>query len=163
MDLTLAILLFLHIGGAILAFGPAYAFLFLGPMAAGEPAHRNFALRFQQRVATSLVIPMAVFQGITGVLLVWRISFDLFTRGWLIVSVVLYLIALGIAFGVMLPALRTLVPATAGGPPPAPAGGGPPPGPPPHIVATIRRARLGGMLSATLVLIIVFLMVTKPF
>jgi uncharacterized membrane protein len=132
-------------------------------MAAGEPAHRNFALRFQQRVATSLVIPMAVFQGITGVLLVWRISFDLFTRGWLIVSVVLYLIALGIAFGVMLPALRTLVPATAGGPPPAPAGGGPPPGPPPHIVATIRRARLGGMLSATLVLIIVFLMVTKPF
>jgi uncharacterized membrane protein len=163
MDWVLAILLFLHIGGAILAFGPAYAFLFLGPMAAGEPMHGNFALRFQQRVATKLMVPLAVFQGITGVLLVWRISFELFTRGWLVVSIVLYLLALGIAFGIMLPALRTLVPATAGGPPPAMAEGTPPPGPPPHIVATIRRARLGGMLNATLVLIIVFLMVTKPF
>lgn len=163
MDWLFAILLFLHIGGAILAFGPTYAFLFLGPMAAGEPVHSNFALRFQQRVATTLVAPLAVFQGITGVLLVWRISFDLFMRPWLIVSIVLYLIALGIAFGVMLPALRTLIPATAGGPPPATAEGGPPAGPPPHIVATIRRARLGGMINAALVLVIVFLMVTKPF
>jgi len=103
MDWILLILLFLHISGAILAFGPAYAFLFLGPMAAGEPEHRNFALRFQQRVATTLVVPLAVFQGVTGVLLVWRISFELFTALWLIVSIVLYLIALGIAFGVMRP------------------------------------------------------------
>ena len=163
MDWVLAILLFLHIGGAILAFGPTYAFLFLGPMAAGEPMHSNFALRFQQRVATRLVVPLAVFQGITGLLLVWRISFDLFTRGWLIVSIVLYLIALGLAFGIMLPALRTLVPATAGGPPPPTTEGVAPAGPPPHILATIRRARLAGMTNATLILVIVFLMVTKPF
>ena len=162
MDWILLILLFLHISGAILAFGPAYAFLFLGPMAAGEPEHRNFALRFQQRVATTLVVPLAVFQGVTGVLLVWRISFELFTALWLIVSIVLYLIALGIAFGVMLPALRTLVPATAGAPP-APSAGSTPAGPPAHIVAIVRRARLGGMINATLILLIVFLMVTKPF
>lgn len=162
MDWVLAILLFLHIGGAILAFGPTYAFLLLGPMAAGEPAHRNFALRFQQRVATRLVVPLAVLQGITGLLLVWRIGFELFQKGWLIVAIVLYLIALGIAFGIMLPALRTLVPATAS-PPPAPPAGSAPAGPPPHIVATARRARLAGMVNAVLIIVIVFLMVTKPF
>lgn len=162
MDSLLAILLFLHIGGAILAFGPTYAFLLLGPMAASEPAHRNFALRFQQRVATRLVVPLAVLQGITGLLLVWRIGFELLQRGWLIVAIVLYLIALAIAFGVMLPALRILIPATAG-PPPAPPAGSAPAGPPPHIVATARRARLAGMVNAALILIIVFLMVAKPF
>ena len=162
MDWVLAILLFLHIGGAILAFGPAYAFLLLSPMAASEPAHRNFALRFQQRVATRLVVPLAVFQGITGLLLVWWVGFELFQRGWLIVSIVLYLVALSIAFGVMLPALRTLVPATAG-PPPVPPAGSPPAEPQPHLVAIARRARLAGMVNATLILVIVFLMVTKPF
>lgn len=73
----LALLLFLHVAGAVLAFGPTYGFLFLGPMAAAEPSHRNFALRFQQRVATRLITPLAVFQGVTGLLLVWRIGFAL--------------------------------------------------------------------------------------
>ena len=166
MDWLLLILLFLHIGGAILGFGPTYAFMLLGPMAASEPAHGNFALRFQKLVSTRLIAPLAVFQGVTGLLLVWRIGFELFQRGWLIVSIVLYLIVLAIGFGVLVPALRTLIPATAA--PPAPTAGsppaGPPPaGPPPHILATIRRARLGGMVNAVLVLVIVFLMVTKPF
>jgi uncharacterized membrane protein len=163
MDWLLAIPLFLHVGGAILGFGPTYAFLFLGPMAGREPPHANFALRFQQRVATRLVIPLAVLQGVTGLLLLWRIGFDLLQRGWLIVAIVLYLIALAIAFGVMLPTLRRLVELTSG-PPPAPPPGSPPPsGPPPHVAALVRRGRLAGMTNATLILVIVFLMVTKPF
>ena len=48
MDRVLAILLFLHIGGAIVAFGPTFAFPILGPMAGKEPQHANFALRFQR-------------------------------------------------------------------------------------------------------------------
>ena len=162
MDWLFLLLLFLHIAGAILAFGPTYAFMLLGPMAASEPAHGNFALRFQKLVSTRLIAPLAVFQGVTGLLLVWRIGFELFQRGWLIVSIVLYLTVLAIGFGVLVPALRTLIPATAAAPP-APAAGSPPAGPPPHILATIRRARLGGMANAVLVLVIVFLMVTKPF
>lgn len=162
MDWIFALLLFLHVGGAILAFGPTYAFLLLGPMAAREPEHRNFALRFQERVANTLVTPLAVFQGVTGLLLVWRIGFEILTRGWLLVAIVLYLVALSLAFGVMVPALRILVPATAG-PPPAPPAGSAPAGPPPHIVATARRARMAGMVNAVLILVIVFLMVTKPF
>ena len=161
MDWVFAILLFMHIAGAILAFGPTYAFLFLGPMAAREPEHRNFALRFQERVANTLVTPLALFQGVTGLLLVWKIGFQILTRGWLIVAIVLYLVALTLAFTIMVPALRTLIPATSG-PPPTPASGAPS-GPPPHMVAIVRRARLAGIVNGVLVLIIVFLMVTKPF
>lgn len=163
MDWVLAILLFLHIGGAILGFGPTYAFLILGPMTAGEPAHANFALRFQKRVSRGLVAPLAVLQGVTGVLLVAYIGFELFQRGWLIVSIVLYAITLAIGFGVLIPSVRKLVEATSA-PPPAPApGAAPPSGPPPHIAAIIKRARMGGMVNAVLVMVIVFLMVTKPF
>jgi hypothetical protein len=93
---------------------------------------------------------------------VWRFGFELLTRGWLLLAIALYLIALAIAFLVLLPALRILIPATAG-PPPAPAEGVPPSGPPPHILATIRRARMGGTINAVLILVIIFLMVTKPF
>ena len=161
MDWIVAILLFLHVGGAVVGFGPTYAFLILGPMAGQEREHLNFALRLQQRVVTRLVVPLALFQGVTGLLLVWRVGFELLQRGWLLTAIVLYVVALAISFGILLPALRLLIPATSA--PPPPAGGGAPGGPPPHIVAARDRARLGGMINAALVLVIVFLMVTKPF
>lgn len=162
MDPILALLLFLHVGGAILAFGPTFAFPIIGAMASREPQHVNFALRLQHRIAHTLVTPLALFQGVTGLLLVWRAGFELLTRGWLLVSIALYLTALAISFGVLYPALRVLIPATSG-PPPTPPTGAAPSGPPPHIVATIKRARMGGMINSVLVLIIVLLMVTKPF
>jgi uncharacterized membrane protein len=162
MDWVLAILLFTHVAGAIVAFGPTFSFPFLGSMAGSEPQHRNFALRYQQRVATRLVVPLAVLQGVTGLLLVWRIGFDILSRGWLLVAIVLYLTALAISFGIMLPALRTLIPATSG-PPPTPPAGSAPAGPPPHLAAIARRARMAGFVNMALILTIVFLMVTKPF
>jgi uncharacterized membrane protein len=163
MDWGFAILLFLHIFGAVLGFGPTYAFLILGPMTAAEPAHGNFALRFQKRVSHGLVAPLAVLQGVTGVLLVAYIGFELFQRGWLIVSIILYAITLTIGFGVLIPSVRKLVEATSGPPPTAIPGAAPPAGPPPHIAAIIRRARLGGVTNALLVMVIIFLMVAKPF
>jgi hypothetical protein len=36
VDWVLGILLFLHVGGAIVGFGPTYAFLILGPMTAAS-------------------------------------------------------------------------------------------------------------------------------
>lgn len=162
MDPIFATLLFLHVFGAVLGFGPTYAFLILGPMMAAEPGHGNFALRFQKKVSTGLIAPLAVLQGVTGVLMVAYIGFELFQRGWLIVSIVLYAIALTIGFGVLIPSVRKLVEATST-PPPPPAAGTAPAGPPPHIAAIIRRARTGGMINAVLVMVIIFLMVTKPF
>ena len=163
MDWVLAILLFLHIMGAIVAFGPTYAFILLGPMAGREPQHANFALRYQYLVSTRVIAPLAVFQGITGLLIVWWAKINLFATTWLLVAIVLYVIALVISFGILIPTARKLLAATSAPPPPPEPGAAPPSGPPPHIAALVRRARMAGMVNAILVLVIVFLMVTKPF
>lgn len=162
MDPLTAILLFLHVAGAIVGFGPTYAFLILGPMAGAEREHLNFGLRLQKKIASTLVTPLALFQGVTGVGLLWSTNFIFLTKGWLLLGVALYLVALAISFLVLYPSLRVLIPATAG-PPPAPPAGGAPGGPPPHVVAVRNRGRLGGRVNALLVLVIVFLMVVKPF
>jgi len=167
MDWLLMLLLFLHIGGAILAFGPTFTFPILGPMAGREPQHVNFALRFQKKVATTLVIPLALFQGVTGLLLVWKFGINLLTTYWLLVSIALYLVALVISIGIGLPTVNKLIAATSAPPPvppPAPASGAAPhSGPPPYIAALVKRGRQLGMVQAVLILVIVFLMVTKPF
>ena len=169
MDLVLTILLFVHVLGAIIAFGPPFAFALMGPMAAAEPMHMNFTLRMQKKIASTLVTPLALVQGVTGLLLVWRISsvagvsfLDVLTRGWLLVAIVLYVIALTISFALIYPNLRILLDGTSG-PPPAPPAGGAPAGPPPHIMAAAKRIRMASMTNLVLVVSIVFLMVTKPF
>jgi uncharacterized membrane protein len=162
-DPVLALLLFLHVFGAIVAFGPTYAFILLGPMAGREPQHVNFAIRFQHLISSRVILPLAVLQGITGLLLVWRTGIDLFATTWLLVAIVLYVIALAIGFGVLLPTASKLVEATSAPPPPPQPGEPPRQGPPPHIAALVRRARMAGTTNAILILVIVFLMVTKPF
>jgi len=162
-DPILALLLFLHIGGAILAFGPTFTFPILGPMAGREPQHVNFALRFQKAVAYKLIVPLALFQGVTGLLLVWKISFDLLTRGWLLVAIAIYLFLLVLSIGVGLPNLRRLIEATSAPPPAPPPGAEAPHGPPPHIAAMVKKGRQIGMIQTVLIVVIVFLMVTKPF
>src|SRR5512134_797194 len=90
MDWLLAILVFLHVFGAIVAFGPTYAFILLGPMAGREPQHANFAVRFQYLIATRVIAPLALLQGVTGLLIVWRLNINLFATMWLMVAIVLY-------------------------------------------------------------------------
>ena len=164
MDWVFLIILFLHVMGAIIAFGPTYAFIILGPMTGREPAHANFALRFQEahfQAADpasgdiSRASPACCSSGRSGI--------NVFATTWLLVGIVLYVIALATAFMVLIPTTAKLVEATST-PPPPPAPGAPPPsGPPPHIAALVRRARMAGMFNATLIVVIVFLMVTKPF
>jgi len=163
MDWVLLILLFLHIGGAILAFGPGFTFMILGPMAGQEPQHANFALRFQRRVTTRMIVPLALFQGVTGLLLVWKTNINILSTYWLLVAIVLYLIALGIAFGIGIPTLNRLVELTSNPPPPPQPGDPPRQGPPPEVAKLVRRGRLAGMSQSVIVVVIVFLMVTKPF
>jgi len=162
-DPVLALLLFLHVFGAIVAFGPTYAFILLGPMSGREPQHANFAIRFQHLISSRVILPLAVFQGITGLLLIWKTGINVFATTWLLVAIVLYLIALAIGFAVLLPTASKLVEATSTPPPPPQPGEPPRQGPPPHIAALVRRARMAGMTNAILILVIVFLMVTKPF
>ena len=177
MDWVFLILLFLHVMGAIVAFGPSFAMALMGPAAAAEPMHMNFTLRLQRKIASTLITPLALVQGVTGLLLVWRIS-DASSRSlldvllwrvgdgpihyWLLVAIVLYIAALTISFVRIYPNLRILLDATSG-PPPAPPAGGAPAGPPPHIMAAAKRIRMASMTNLVLIVSIVFLMVAKPF
>ena len=59
--------------GAILAFGPTFAYSIMGSMAGKEPQHANFSAR-QTAIVNKLVYPLAIFQGITGLLIIWAAS-----------------------------------------------------------------------------------------
>ena len=161
-------LLFLHIVGAIIAFGPGFALAIFGAAAGREPQHANFTLRGSSVIARRLIVPLAILQGITGLGLVLIEGTELLTRGWLLLAIVLYAIALFIAIGLNLPNLRRLIEMTTpppGGPPAGgPPGGGPPAGgPPPELVDRVAKSRQYGMAMSGLVVVIVFLMVVKPF
>lgn len=60
-------LLFLHVMGAILAFGPTFAYSIIEAMAGREPQHANFSARQTEAIGNKMVYPLAIFQGITGV------------------------------------------------------------------------------------------------
>jgi hypothetical protein len=151
-------LLFLHVLGAILAFGPTYAFAIMGRLAGREPQHANFSARQVAAVSTGLVYPLAILQGITGVLLIASGKFDVTSKPWLEIGIVLYLIALTYALTVQRNTLHHVIEMTSMPPPP----GTPPGPPPPELLANVKRVRQGGMFLAVLIAIIVFLMVVKP-
>ena len=73
----LPFLLFLHVMGAILAFGPTFAYSIMGAMAGREPQHANFSARQVAAIGNKLVYPLAIFQGVTGVLLIIASGRDL--------------------------------------------------------------------------------------
>ena len=153
----LPLLLFLHVMGAILAFGPTFAYSIMGAMAGREPQHANFSARQVAAIGNKLVYPLAIFQGVTGVLLIVASGRDLAsaTERWLGIAIVLYAITLIYALTVQRNALHHLIEMTST--PPAP---GSPPNP--EIPATVKKIQRGGMFLGAMIVIIVFLMVVKP-
>jgi uncharacterized membrane protein len=154
-------LLFLHVLGAIIAFGPTFSSPIIGRMGAAEREHGNFAMRVSRQLARVQIVPLALFQGITGVGLIVAAGIDLMKANWLLVAIVLYLIAIGFAIFVQTPRAKRIIEMTT---PPAGAPAGPPPagGPPPALLGEIRKVKLGGQLLIGLIVAIVFLMVVKP-
>ena len=150
--------LFLHILGAIVAFGPGFAAMVVGPMVAREPQHANFYARTQLTTARRLVTPVALSMAVTGILMILDRGWDVIsaTGNWIEVAVLLYIVAIVFSVVWQAPAGAKLVELTST--PPAP--GSPPD---PAIPATAKRLRNGGMLLSALVVVIAFLMVTKPF
>lgn len=112
-------LLFLHILGAIVAFGPTFIFPLIGGMGAKEPMHGNFALRVSERIERGVVIPLAIVQGVTGLGLVITLGLDLTKEHWLDVAIVLYLTALGFAIFVQTKRIERMIHLTSGPPPAA--------------------------------------------
>jgi len=156
MSIWIAVFLFLHVMGAIIAFGPGYSAPLLGQLTAQQPQHANFAARFNELVTDRRVEPLAIFQGITGLVLIYLTGFNPFTTLWLGLGIALYLVALAFALGVQRPTVKKIVELTSTPPPPGASG------PPPELMAAVKRAQQGGMFLGVLVVVIVILMVTKP-
>jgi hypothetical protein len=110
-------------------------------------------------LSTRVVIPLAMVQAVTGILLILARPWDLTAPGsrWLVSGIVLYIITFGYATMIQRKKVYTLVGLTSG-PRPADA----PPGPPPGAAALIATIRRGGMLLIVLITAIVALMVLKP-
>src|SRR5262245_54716956 len=148
-------LVFLHVLGAIIAFGPGFAFAVMGSMAGKEPQHANFSIRQVEAISMRLVYPLAIFQGVTGVLIILSVNYPVFSTPWLLIAILLYIIALTYSFAIQRVAVHHLAELTST--PPAP---GSPPNP--EIPAAVKRVQRGGSILGVLVVIIVFLMVVKP-
>ena len=147
--------LFLHVLGAIVAFGFGFYAPVYGAMVAREPQHGNWFLRASKRVSDYVITPVALSMAVTGVLLVSATGgMQRFQELWLAVSVLLYVIALGIVFLVQRPTLKRVIELTSA--PPGPAG------PPAEVPALLARLRNLGMVLLLLIIAIVALMVWRP-
>jgi uncharacterized membrane protein len=147
--------LFLHVMGAIIAFGPTFSFPIIGAMGGKEPQHANFATRVTETIVEQRVLPLAIFQGITGVALILVTGIKVATP-WLLIGIVLYLIVLGYNVFIGTPTVKKVIELTSVPPPPGASG------PAPELLAAIRKVQRGGMFSGLMVVIIVILMVAKP-
>lgn len=157
MDLF-QIMLFLHVLGAIAAFGPGFAAMIVGPMVAKEPQYANFYARTQVATGRKLVTPLSISLAITGVALILIRGWTIIVAGkhWLELAILLYVIAVVVAMAVQAPAGQKLVELTST--PPVPGAG-----PSTELLATAKKVRVGGMVLSVLVVVIVLLMVAKPF
>ena len=174
-------LLFVHVMGAILAFGPTYAF---GTYAGLAEQERGPALSFNNRarglVTRRMVMPGTLLVILSGALMIWARDIPWLDPAfrWLQLAIVLVIGMLVWNMVVSVPrqkriaelgaqaaaaaAARASAGPTSDG---SPAGVGGPPGaggPPPEMAALISQVRRDGKAMGVLVVFVVFLMVVKP-
>jgi hypothetical protein len=146
--------LFLHVLAAVIAFGPIFVFPIIGTLAAQMPQHLRFALELNHRIEVRLVIPLALTMLVSGVGLIWTANINVFLTVYLLVSIGLYLLALSISIGVLLPTTRRLVgmaeadvdaDVTSAA-----------------VMTLVRRNQMFGGLTTALFVAIVFLMIIQP-
>ena len=167
--------LFLHVGAAIIAFGPTFIFPLIGGMSRKEPAHGNFAIRVINVLLDRVVIPFALSMPVTGIFLVYFGHINLADRSgwWLDIAIVLYIIALSIAVFVQRPTVQRMVRLTSRPPAPGTPGSGAmpsgampsgamPSGPPPEVRETAAAIQRNGAITGILIVVIVLLMVSRP-
>ena len=158
MEFLVPWLLFGHVLGAVVAFGPTFAFSISGAAGRAEPQHANFAMRVSHSVSARLVYPIGITLPITGlaIMAILRINPLERDRWWLGIAIILYIIAYGYSFFVQRMLVERAIELSSAPPPPGASG------PPPELPAIGKRIGQGGMMLGLLLIAIVFLMVVKP-
>ena len=150
---TFQLWMFLHILGAIAAFGYGFYAPIFGQASAQEPQHSHWFTKAAKRVSTIIIIPFALLMFLTGAMLVQTGGTEWSAR-WLSVAMLLYFIALGTVFLVQRPAVNKIIALTE-----TPPG---PDGPPPELTSAVTRTKITGVVLLLLTLAILALMVWKP-
>lgn len=151
-QLVFPVLMLVHVGGAIIGFGPVYTFALLGPMAGRAGANGVHYLEAIIAIEKRFVLPMAFIQPISGTALIFVGGFaqDFFRHYWLVGGIVLYAIAFYLALLQQSPAIERMIALAKSGPPT------------PEFMALARKTQRLGPITTVILSLIIVLMVTKP-
>lgn len=149
------LLLLIHIMGAIIGFGPTYAFSILGPLSGKlEGPQALGPLKGIVAIEHKLVIPVAtVIQPLTGVLLIFESgrNENFFSHEWLWIALLIYITLYYTAVFVQTPLIEKVIELGESGQ----AGSE-------EFMSTVKKTQKLGPLIGIGLTIIVFLMITKP-
>jgi len=146
----LALLKVIHVLAAIMAVGSNLTFAFWINRAGRDGPRLVFAIEGIRRLDRTVANPGYVVLLLTGIGMVLTGSFR-FEQGWLATALLLYAVAVVIGIVLFRPAIRRHL-AEAQRDPTSPA-----------YEEAARRTRLLGLVTSLLVVVIVILMVAKPF
>lgn len=121
-DAWFAVLLSIHVAGAIIGLGPTFTFSVLGPMAekATSPQGGLAIMEAMHKIEWRLVEPILLTtQPLTGALMIWNrgLNNDFFSwsRGWLIAALLMYVTATFLALRVLSPTSTRMIAMAKGG------------------------------------------------
>jgi uncharacterized membrane protein len=148
-------LLLIHVAGAIIGFGPTFAFAILGPSAQKAGPNRGVAImETMVAIEKRMVYPVAlVTQPLTGILMIFETNRDdhFFDNEWLVGAIVIYIFILYIALFLNTPLIDKMITMTKEGGPPTP-----------EFEALGKKAGIYGPIMTVGLVVIIFLMVIKP-
>jgi len=154
MDLV-DILLFLHFFGVIAGIGPTFVFGRIAGAGAGTE-HGMFATRVVRMLTRGTAIPLSALVLVSGFALIFEIGFDLTDTPWLLISVILFLGAFTYSVTVQNPTLGRVIALSDAGETASPTFAA-------DIARLRKRVRYGGVYLRTSAIVILALMVFKPF
>jgi uncharacterized membrane protein len=148
------ILLLVHVLGAIIGFGPTFAFGILGPMSAKAGPHGGLALlEAMEAIEKKLTVPVAIFiQPLSGLALIFVAGYaeGFFSHYWLWIGILVYATAFYLAIFGQNKRLARMVELAKAGPPT------------PEFIATAKRVSQVGPIVTVLLVVVIVLMVAKP-
>jgi len=151
-------LLFAHLLGVMVGLGPTFIFGRVAAMGRAERA-ASFTTRMTHAISHAYVLPLGAVVILSGFGLIWSLGLDVTTRGWLLVSIVLQLSVFTYSAVFQnrdISRILRLLDGIEPGTPPAP-----------EVAATLARLgrRIGrtGVAMKVTTLVILYLMVVKPF
>ncbi len=159
-------MLLLHILGTIVGFGAVFLNGLYGAQAKQRPGPGGAAIG-EANLAVSGVAEYVIYTvPVTGMILVMMSDAWSFSQTWVWLSIVVFVVALGISHGSQIPASKRMnelaKELAAAGPPPE---GTAPSGPPPQVIemeALGKRLAGGGAVLNLLLVVLLVLMIWKP-